>query len=282
MNFYKRFMGDYARATAHLSLAEHGAYTLLLDHYYATEKGLPADPVALFRICRAFTQEEQAAVQAVIDQFFPVAGDGMRHNSRADEQITEDMARIAIARENGKRGGRRKQTQPEPNGNPAGLQNKPNGFANGNQEENQTETQRASSPQPEPEHTTEPIGSFVCETRTPANDRAGIPVPADLEIDRTALLTATQLHLDADVELQRFIAHHQAQSTTRRDAAAWQAQFRKWLLDQHQFNADRERVTQSRMANSTTIHDQRTAAANTIGVGEQYLTGGHGYDAIPA
>ena len=87
MNYYRRYVGDYMRDTADLSLAEHGAYTVLLDHYYATEQPLPGDFMAVCRICRAMTPEEQAAVRVVADRFFPVADDGMRHNVRADEEI---------------------------------------------------------------------------------------------------------------------------------------------------------------------------------------------------
>ena len=37
-NYYKRHLGDYAmKDTRHPSL-EHGAYCLLLDYYYSTEK----------------------------------------------------------------------------------------------------------------------------------------------------------------------------------------------------------------------------------------------------
>ena len=36
MIFYKRYLGDYQRDTGHLSMLEHGAYTLLLDAFYAT------------------------------------------------------------------------------------------------------------------------------------------------------------------------------------------------------------------------------------------------------
>ena len=59
MNFYPRFPGDYAKKTARLSLAEHGAYTLLLDEVYSTEEALPADADELCRICRALTKEER-------------------------------------------------------------------------------------------------------------------------------------------------------------------------------------------------------------------------------
>ena len=55
MNYYRRFMGDYAKKTAALSFAEHGAYTLLLDELYSTETPLPAEHEALYRLCRAMT-----------------------------------------------------------------------------------------------------------------------------------------------------------------------------------------------------------------------------------
>lgn len=126
MNFYKRFMGDYTRDTAHLSLAEHGAYTLLLDHYYSTEQPLPADAAALYRICRAFEKAEQKAVIAVADAFFPVGDDGLRHNARADRQMPNDLRAIETARANGRHGGRPRKANPagtkqEPGKNPVGF-----------------------------------------------------------------------------------------------------------------------------------------------------------------
>lgn len=87
MNFYRHYLGDYGRKTAHLSLMEHGAYRLLLDHCYALGKPLPADLESLCRICRAQTDLERKAVKSVADQFFPLNGDGTRHNKRADEEL---------------------------------------------------------------------------------------------------------------------------------------------------------------------------------------------------
>ncbi|MBN9093890.1 YdaU family protein [Pandoraea pnomenusa] len=112
MNYYERYCGDYQRDTAHLSLVEHGAFTMLLDTYYATEKPLGFDSVSLFRICRAITEEERAAVLRVVDEFFPVGEDGLRHNKRADELITITRSKLDAKRENGKKGGRpRKQKE---------------------------------------------------------------------------------------------------------------------------------------------------------------------------
>ena len=101
MNYYRRFMADYGAKTAALSLAEHGAYNLLLDICYSTECGLPASDDAMYRLCRAMTKIEQEAVKSVADRFFPVAEDGLRHNQRADQEIAKAQATIAKQRESG-------------------------------------------------------------------------------------------------------------------------------------------------------------------------------------
>jgi len=71
VNFYKHFLGDYARDTQSLSLIEHGAYRVLLDHCYATELPLPTDRLELFRIAKAMTAAERKAVDRMAERFFP-------------------------------------------------------------------------------------------------------------------------------------------------------------------------------------------------------------------
>jgi len=91
-NWYPRYLGDYMRDTAHLTLAEHGAYTILLDHYYSTRQPLVDDENALFRICRAFSDDERLAVRSVLAQFFKINGDKLRHNARADKELAKEDA----------------------------------------------------------------------------------------------------------------------------------------------------------------------------------------------
>lgn len=108
MNFYKHWLGDYARDTKELSILEHGAYRLLLDHYYATSKPLPMKVELLWKICGATSKAERSAIQVVINKFFKHNG-GEWHNARADEEIRayEKQAStnraIAVAREAKKR-----------------------------------------------------------------------------------------------------------------------------------------------------------------------------------
>jgi uncharacterized protein YdaU (DUF1376 family) len=86
MNYYPRHLGDYARDAGHLTLAEHGAYTLLLDRYYATER--PIGREEAFKICHAVSKADKDAVGSVLREFFQIAPEGYR-NKRADEEIAK-------------------------------------------------------------------------------------------------------------------------------------------------------------------------------------------------
>lgn len=146
MNYYERHLGDYAKDTGHLSMTEHGAYTLLLDRYYYTEQGIPEDQV--YRVARARTKEERDAVDVVLREFFSLVN-GAWIKGRCEEEIAKARDRIARARQNGKSGGRPRknpqQTQQKPAGfsasSPDKTQQKPNGLSVGNPEETQSTTQ---------------------------------------------------------------------------------------------------------------------------------------------
>ena len=102
--WYAHFPGDYARKTAHLSMVEHGAYRLLLDHYYSTAIPLPSDHQNLYRICRAFSPEECAAIDKILSDFF-VLRHGKYHNVRADSEIEEAERLHKIKAQAGRAGG---------------------------------------------------------------------------------------------------------------------------------------------------------------------------------
>lgn len=108
MNFYKHYIGDYQRDTGHLSLAEHGAYRLMLDAFYATGKPLPADRKTLYRLLRAATPVERKAIDSVSAQFWEMLSSGLI-NRRAAVEIekagkqAEINRQIAVEREKRKR-----------------------------------------------------------------------------------------------------------------------------------------------------------------------------------
>ena len=105
MNYYQHHIGDYAAATSHLTLIEDAVFTRLLRRYYLDESPLPADVGRTARLAGARTNEEIAAVDAVLREFFQLTAEGWR-NKRADEEIAAYRERAETARENGKRGGR--------------------------------------------------------------------------------------------------------------------------------------------------------------------------------
>jgi len=84
VKYYEHHLGDYMRSAAHLSMLEHGAYRRLLDVYYSTE--LPIQAAQAERLVCARSQDERAAVRAVLTEFFTQDGDGWRH-ARCDEEI---------------------------------------------------------------------------------------------------------------------------------------------------------------------------------------------------
>ena len=118
MNYYKFNIGDYAAATRHLTMIEHGAYRLLLDVYYTSEAKLPADIKAVARKAGARSKDEIAAVEVVLNEFFILQADGWRH-SRCDSEIAAFHAKAETNRVSGKKGGRpRRQTQMVSEANP--------------------------------------------------------------------------------------------------------------------------------------------------------------------
>jgi uncharacterized protein YdaU (DUF1376 family) len=127
MNFFKLYIGDYQRDTAHLSLTEHGAYLLMLQHYYATEKPLPTGRT-LHRMLRAQDKADRDAIDSVASAFWLETPAGLV-NKRADEEIAKSEHQRTVNREIGKRGGRPSErktesetesvSEPEPNGNPS-------------------------------------------------------------------------------------------------------------------------------------------------------------------
>lgn len=116
---------------------------MLLDRYYATEEGIPADQV--YRLARARTDEEKAAVDSVLADFFIREEKPMGFvwvNRRVEEELGKARHRIETARENGKKGGR---PPKQPKQNPDETQKEPSGFSLGYENETQMKAHQAPS-----------------------------------------------------------------------------------------------------------------------------------------
>jgi uncharacterized protein YdaU (DUF1376 family) len=86
VNYYEHHIGDYAAATAHLSLVEDAVYSRMLRRYYLQEAPLPADVQQVARLVGARDADAVAAVEAVLAEFFTLADDGW-HQVRCDAEI---------------------------------------------------------------------------------------------------------------------------------------------------------------------------------------------------
>ena len=62
------YIADYLADTGHLSTLEHGAYLLLIMHYWQNG-GLPSQDLKLARICRLLPKEWQKIKQTMVDLF---------------------------------------------------------------------------------------------------------------------------------------------------------------------------------------------------------------------
>jgi uncharacterized protein YdaU (DUF1376 family) len=103
MNYYRRYVGDFMRDTAHLSLAEVGAYDRLLDVQYGTEAGLPVDLQALCRVCHAGSKQDRKVVKQIAETYFPIV-EGLRWNPRARRELAVGVTAIEKMKEGGRAG----------------------------------------------------------------------------------------------------------------------------------------------------------------------------------
>jgi len=125
--YYRFYPGDYLRDTSGLSLIEHGAYNLLLHHYYSTEGCVKNEKPRLYRLCGAISLLEQAAVDYIVNTFFPTI-DGKLTNKRADAEIESRHQYIDEQSRKGKLGGRPRKKPNESRGKAeAKAERKPKG-----------------------------------------------------------------------------------------------------------------------------------------------------------
>lgn len=92
------YVADYLADTGHLSTRQHGAYLLLIMHYWRTGKALPTRVEHLFRICR-LTNEEWSEDGEAVMEFFDLTDGGYVHG-RVEKELQsaqEFIAKKAVA-----------------------------------------------------------------------------------------------------------------------------------------------------------------------------------------
>jgi len=88
MNTYPHHIGDFNTATRHLSRLERGLYRDMLDMYYDAETALDGSDFGLLArrlLCRS--DDELAALQFLLDEYFELQDDGRYIQARCEREI---------------------------------------------------------------------------------------------------------------------------------------------------------------------------------------------------
>ena len=96
------YWGDYLRDTGHLATLEHGAYMLLIGHYWTTGKPLPDDDKRLANITK-LGPDDWLTIRPTIREFFEV-NNGKWIHKRIEHELKKANHNRQVASEKGRKG----------------------------------------------------------------------------------------------------------------------------------------------------------------------------------
>ena len=97
MHYYPHYIDAFNAATRHLTRLERSIYRDLIDTYYDTEKPLRNDLRALGRKIIANSDEELAALETILNEYFILTDEGWRHE-RCETVIAEYAKKVESAK----------------------------------------------------------------------------------------------------------------------------------------------------------------------------------------
>ena len=104
--YFPMYPDDFEADTAHLTLAEDGAYNRLLRLCWRTPScSIPTDMEWIYRRMRAANDADKAVIDTVLSEFFTVEK-GRFFNARLLREHNASVSRHDAAVKNGKKGGR--------------------------------------------------------------------------------------------------------------------------------------------------------------------------------
>jgi uncharacterized protein YdaU (DUF1376 family) len=220
MKHYPHHIGDFDRATRHLTRIERSIYRDLIDLYYDTEQVLTLDREKLCRLILARTNEESTAVEQVLNEFFTETPTGWYH-VRCEEEIEayrNNTSQRAMAGKASAEAKRLKKLQAL-NG-----KSKPVEQALNSVETNDNGALTNQSTNQPINH--EPIvGGTALAAQSPKPAKRATQLTDDFYPNETGVTYAEERRVSLAVELVSFRNHHQAKGSTMKD---WQAAWRTW------------------------------------------------------
>lgn len=202
------YIGDYLADTMHLGGAEHGAYLLLIMHYWRNGP-LPDDDRMLAAIARTERKEWMSGVGSVVRQFFSLE-DSRLHHKRIDSELARAMQNSSKRRDAAN--ARWQQARCKTDANASDVQSERN-------------DPRAQSPSPSPEEKKETDLRSVPKENRSAN---GARLPEDWNPDAEGAQFARDLGLDPARTFDRFRDYWRGQPGAKGRKLDWIATWRNW------------------------------------------------------
>jgi uncharacterized protein YdaU (DUF1376 family) len=218
--FMPLYASDYLADTMHLTTAEHGAYLLLIMHYWRTGEALVADDAQLARITRCTPKDWQKIKPAVMAFFKTV--DGKHVHGRVERQLALAAERYDRKVERAKAGAAKRWSK-QPESDASSMLQASNKHASSIPQAMPKRCQ----PEPEPDSLGKPSEW----------DRPRKPWPPDAVVPEKWIVLAAQQRklaglpeIDLHVTARMFANHYAADTQNPRTFAEFQAKWANWAL----------------------------------------------------
>jgi uncharacterized protein YdaU (DUF1376 family) len=190
------YVADYLADTGHLGMAEHGAYMLLIMHYWRNDK-LPNDDRSLASICQANALQDWLQVREKVMALFQFE-DGKWRHKRVDREKAHSKKISETRRKAGKSGAEARAKQL-----PAFAKQKP----------------------------VQPQSHIKKEKATPS-PKKGCRIPEDFEPDVAVGIGEGLSPSEAATEAANFIDHWKASAGANAVKRDWLAAWRMWCRNE--------------------------------------------------
>lgn len=207
------FIGDYLRDTQELTGPEHGAYLLLIMHYWQKKGEIGCDVERLARVCKSDVE----TARFILGYYFDLV-EGNYRNKRADLEMERADNRRNSAKQNGLKGGRPPLENPQETG---GLSDKNSSVPDSKPSSN---PQESSSPSPSPSYT------GIQEER---EKRAGAPQPSEPSRFKKPTIDDVSAYCSErrnGINAQRFVDYYDSTGwkVGKHPMKDWKAAVRTW------------------------------------------------------
>ena len=230
------YIGDYLRDTGHLTVAEHGAYFLLLIQAWTRGGSLPADSERL-RILTKMDARDWKRSQGTVMEFFTRDGDTFRHK-RVDREIAIAATTTEQRRAAGKASAQAREAQRRGNARSTSVATGPQQSADETADLHLHQEEESNPPYaplpPECRAAARPAEGVAADeegSRPRLTAKRGTRLPADWQLDPAGAAYATEHGVDPALAAEEFRNYWLARPGRDATKLNWAATFRNRVLE---------------------------------------------------